>query len=200
MKQKALVPNDRRERLTRSHIAVLDISPGTGLVVNEFTSSEELARFLDVNPWNDSIGHVRLFVVEDLSRASIELLGDRFNLDPGFFRSQMCDYSWYNLRDPWFEMPTLPSRAKQNSYFTLRYLRPTYFRDVESAQRAKRWVGRFNVLRRIDFDKWKSWADTPGSCVGGVRAATSCYIRPRQEADQGWLGENYAVTPGYVFY
>lgn len=189
VKQKALVTEDRKERLTRLHIAVLDITPGSDLNVNEFHSANELIHFLDSHPWNDTIGNVRLFVVEDLSRTSIELLGSRFNLDPAFFRSHICDYTWYNIRDPWFEMPTLPSRAKKNPYFTLRHLRPQYFRDAESAQRAKRWVGRFNVLRRIDFDKSKSWADNPGSCVGSVRACTSCYIRPQQEADQGWLGE-----------
>lgn len=189
VKQKALVLEDRQERFDRLHVVVLDITSESNVVCHEFRSSDELLRFLDCQPWVDRTGNVRLFVVEDLSRATIELLGGRFNLDPGFFRSHLCDYTWFNLRDPWFEMPKLASRARTDPYFTLRHLRPHYFRDTESAKQAKRSVGGFNVLRRIDFDNWKSWADKPDSSIGSVRSSTSCYIRPRQHTGHGWLGK-----------
>lgn len=188
IKGKVLVPEDRAERCSRCHVAIIDLLRNDNLRIREFHAVEELSRYIESDPWEDKCGNTRLFVVEDLSTSVIELLGGMFNLDPNFFRSHISDYTWFNLRDPWYEHPTLPSRASASPFFTLRHIRPHYFRDTASAERARRRVGGYNVLRRIDFDKSHSWADRPGSCVGSVRSSTSCYIRPREEADQGWLG------------
>lgn len=189
IKQKALVREDREERLHRLHVAVIDLAPGKDVSIKDFDSIEALSIFL-ADPWTDVEGNIRLFVVEDLSTACIELLGSRFNLDPSFFRAHISDYSWYNVKDPWIEVPPLPSRTRSNAFFTLRHLRPLYFRDKMSAQKARRHAGGFNVLRRIDFDKTHAWADTPGNSVGSLRSKTSCYIKPREESGQGWLGKS----------
>lgn len=188
IKQRALIPEDREERLNRVHVAVIDLRPGQDVLVRKFDTLEALTSFLD-EPWADIEEHIRLFVVEDLSTHVIELLGDRFNIDPSFFRAHVSDYAWFNIADPWMEIPTLPSRASSSAFFTLRHVRPYYFRNDESARRARRHAGGFNVLRRIGFDKTNAWADTPGGSVGTIRAKTSCYIRPREEAGQGWLGK-----------
>lgn len=192
IKAKVIVPKDRAERLTRCHVSVVDINHYDEPIIREFTSGEALTQFLDSNVWEDVTGNLRLFIVEDLSTSVVELLGHRFNLDPTFFRSHLGDYSWYNIRDPWVEVPTLPSRAQANPHFSFRYVRPHYFRDSRSAEIAKRHVGMYNVLRRIDMDKFGSWADKPGSCVGSVRSNISCYIRPNEEAGHGWLGKWFA--------
>ena len=205
IKAKAVTPSDRAERLARCRVAIINLAPDSDVSIHEFTDIDSLVDFLNV-PWSDTQGYVRLFLVEDLSSPVVELLGDRFNLDPQFFRAHISDYSWYNVQDPWFEMPVLPSRAAQNAHFTLRYLRPHYFRNPESAERARRRAGGFNVLRRIDFDRNPSWADHPGSAIGSVRSSASIYVRPREEASQGWLGfvlldpplkEGYPLWSGY---
>lgn len=41
---------------------------------------------------------LRLFVVEDLSRAVIEALGFHFKIDPSFFREQIVDSDLYSIR------------------------------------------------------------------------------------------------------
>lgn len=188
IKQRALIPEDREERLNRVHVIIIDLQPGKDVLVRELDSVQGLKEFV-TEPWADVDGNIRLFVIEDLSTHVIEILGNQFNIDPGFFRSHISDYAWFNVADPWMEFPGLPSRLSLNAFFTLRHVRPYYFRNEEAARRARRQAGGFNVLRRIDFDKTNSWSDTPGSSVGTVRAKTSCYIRPQEEAGQGWLGK-----------
>lgn len=170
-------------------VAIIDLVPGRDVEVQILESLEALIDALS-RPWADVEGNVRLIVVEDLSTPVIEFLGHQFNIDPSFFRAHISDYTWFNICDPWVEVPVLPSRARSSAFFTLRHVRPYYFRNEESARRGRRRAGGFNVLRRIDCDKTNAWADTPGGSVGSVRAKTSCYIRPQEEAGQGWLGES----------
>lgn len=189
IKQRSLRPEDREERLSRVRVAIIDLVPGRDVEVQILESLEALIDALS-RPWADVEGNVRLIVVEDLSTPVIEFLGHQFNIDPSFFRAHISDYTWFNICDPWVEVPVLPSRARSSAFFTLRHVRPYYFRNEESARRGRRRAGGFNVLRRIDCDKTNAWADTPGGSVGSVRAKTSCYIRPQEEAGQGWLGES----------
>lgn len=189
VKNKLLVADDRQERRERVHVVILDFEYGKGLATYEFRSHGDLVHFLSSNDWKDEKGHVRLFVVEDLSSAVIELLGSRFDIDPCFFRAHLSDYVWYNMRDPWFKMPLIYSRLVSNAHFTLRYLQPRYFGNKDSIETAKQQIGAFNVLRRIDFDvSNKTWADLKGSAVGLVRSSKSCWVRPKNSAGEGWLG------------
>lgn len=49
---------------------------------------------------------MRLFVVEDLSRDVIEMLGEQFNIDPHVFRAHIFDNAWYNIRDLTWDPPS----------------------------------------------------------------------------------------------
>lgn len=182
-------PEVRAERFKRLHIAVLDFNLNTDIRCQKFRSPQGLWRFLDSDPRSDNRDSARLIVVEDLSSIAIELLGWRYDINPQFFRSHLCDYTWYNTRDPWVETPALDSHLKSQSFVHFRYVQPRYFPDEESIERAKRQAGSFNVLRRIDFDTSnKAWADAEEGDIGLVRSSTSFWVRPKESQEQGWLG------------
>ncbi|KAA6414305.1 MAG: hypothetical protein FRX48_02668 [Lasallia pustulata] len=192
IKSKVLVAEDKKERLQRHHVAVLDFGNERGVKCRKFKSPDspqKLSEFLDSGSWPDERNLARLIVVEDLSSVVVEMLGSRYDINPQFFRGQLGDYTWFNTRDPWVETPALDSHLKSQSFLRFRYVQPRYLVDGESIKRARRQAGSFNVLRRIDFDTSnKVWADAEGSDVGLVRCSTSVWVRPNVSPDHGWLG------------
>jgi hypothetical protein len=57
--------------------------------VDEFRTSDTLSQALN-QPLDDKNVQLRLYVVEDLSRDFIELLGNKYDIDPAF-RSHIVD-------------------------------------------------------------------------------------------------------------
>ena len=86
---------------------------------------DDLKRIRNGIDIGDRVPHARLIVVEDLSSAVIEALGSKFDIDPRYFRTHFGDYAWFNIRDPWVELPELASAWRQRSFFSIRYARPT---------------------------------------------------------------------------
>ena len=192
--QKFLGEQDRRERASRTKVAMLTFEPDTAVHRVDFSDSKDLATALN-GPHNahDDV-HARLFVVEDLSRDVIEAFGARFDVDPLFFRGHISDYMWHNIRDPWVELPDLDIVSRERSYLHVRYVQTRYFRSEDSLRRAKREAGNFNVLRRVDRDgNWVRDVDIPNSDVGLVRSRTSLWIRPNKVGENGVLGESRSV-------
>jgi hypothetical protein len=174
-----LDPRFRKERASRTKVAVVDFAEGKRPTVHPTIDKiDGLTAFLkDEKPQ----GVNRLYIVEDLSRDVIEKLGWELQIDPLFFREHINDYWWYNTRDTWAELPDLDIYAKERSFFRLTYVQPRYFDKKESLYRAKKEAGRFNVLRRVDDDsEHKAMFDDDNSTVGLVRTKATLWLKPSQ--------------------
>jgi hypothetical protein len=83
----------RKERAARINVATVDFVSGdaqsTHPETRRITTREDLSTILDEAP---KAGTTRLYVVEDLSRDMIELLGWKLDIDPLFFREHVNDY------------------------------------------------------------------------------------------------------------
>lgn len=105
----------------------------------------------------------RLYVVEDLSRDVIEVLGTEFGIEPDFFRAHIVDYVWYNIRDRWRDNQPLSLSTRRRNWSQIRYVTARYFEDEEGFRDAAREATeRFNILRRPDDDKSRGWWDISG--------------------------------------
>jgi hypothetical protein len=182
---------ERRERLNRTNVACLDFLPSGEAIRTDFKSAGKLkAALSEGGVKNDCENvHLRLFVVEDLSRHVIETLGTKFDLDPAFFREHIDDYSWYNTRDRWMDPPNLDVDRKQQNWFQLRFVRPRYFRTRESFERARAESNEFNVLRRPDDDQnHMAILDAKGAIVGLSRTRVSFWFRRNSDKQSGVIG------------
>ncbi|CAD6569864.1 MAG: hypothetical protein ASARMPRED_003294 [Alectoria sarmentosa] len=206
-KQKFLNDQDRREKAERTKVAMLTFEPNAVVRRDDFSNISNLSVALKESLIKHNDVHARLFVVEDLSRDVIEVLGARFDVDPLFFRGHISDYMWHNTRDPWVELPDLDIMSRNRSFLHVRYVQTRYFRSEDSLKRAKWEAGGFNVLRRVDKDgNWVPDADIPESDIGLVRSRTSFWIRPNKPGEKGVLGillvdptisEGFPIWGGY---
>lgn len=115
-----------------------------------------------------------LFVVEDLSRDIIETLGAGLDIDPRFFRTQLIDYVWNNVRDPWREPPMLDVMSRQQNWFQMRLVRSRYFPNHQELSDAQDAVDRFNVMRRMDGDDNQAfWDKDPAMGKDGTKNKAS---------------------------
>ena len=193
-KRKFLTQQDMAERANRVKITVLEFCKGNTLRY-DFSTIEDLKPALSRFHPDEDV-NTRLFVVEDISTSVIEALGARFDVDPMFFRGYISDYTWYNTRDPWTELPEMDIVSRKRSYINVRYAHARYFRAKESYARARVQAGRFNVLRRVDRDEtWVPGADTPGSSVGMVRSRMSFWSQPRDTKKSITLNAILLVDP-----
>ncbi|KAI2625844.1 hypothetical protein GGR54DRAFT_517526 [Hypoxylon sp. NC1633] len=176
----------RNERASRTNAAAFDFVSGQPAPTElRITNPRDLADYLDQPIASDT---TRFYVVEDLSRDVIELLGSKLDIDPLFFREHINDYTWYNTRDPWVELPDLDTVSRTRPYFRLTYLQPRYFTSQESFRKAKKQAGFFNVLRRLDVDSdHASLFDEDEATVALVRSKASLWIRPASN-DQPAIG------------
>ncbi|KAI1081225.1 hypothetical protein F5B20DRAFT_537383 [Whalleya microplaca] len=188
----------RAERARRTKVAAVDFVPDQPEPgVREITDAGELAQSLDAPPPR---GISRLYIVEDLSRDVVETLGARLDIDPLFFREHINDYLWYNVQDPWVELPDLDIVSRARRYFRLMYVQPRYFKNPQSLKKAQLQAGNFNVLRRLDDDRaHASLFDQDGGTVALVRSKVSLWLRPAAEG-QGTVGVlliDPSITEGY---
>lgn len=191
LRYKELTPEMRLERLNRVNISVLEYGSEIKLRPT-LESVEQLDEFLKELETSPKEPEGRLLIVQDLSSSMIERLGAAFDIEPGFFRSHIGDYTWLNTRDPQAELPALEVFSSKSSYFNVQYVQPRYFENQASLKRAKAQAESFNVLRRIDHDgRFRPWADMPGSDVGLTRCKASLWTRPNTSGDQNWLGMFY---------
>ncbi|KAI2779813.1 hypothetical protein F4815DRAFT_472289 [Daldinia loculata] len=196
--QPAQLSSIRRERARRTNVASVDfISGQPAPIISYMNTPESLAQCLDQQAVP---GASRLYIVEDLSRDVIEHLGSKLDIDPLFFREHINDFTWYNTRDPWVELPDLDIVSRDRPYFRLTYNQPRYFRTQESFNRAQKQAGMFNVLRRLDADdEHESQFDEKSAIVALVRSKASLWIRPAKTGQQavGVLLIDPSITEGY---
>lgn len=101
-----------------------------------------------------------LFVVEDLSREVIERLGNHFDVDPDFFRAHIFDYAWFNIRDPFWDPPSLRMDAVARDWCQIRFCRTRYFPSPALLEKAQDAANKFNTGRRLYEDENKAYWDT----------------------------------------
>ncbi|KAF3245837.1 hypothetical protein TWF192_007311 [Orbilia oligospora] len=177
VKWKHITPDNRKIRAQRTKVAIIDVLPD-GPDVRWFYDVHKLEEFFD-NSKDINPDHERLFIVEDISRDVVELLGSHYNVDPFFWRGHISDYLWYNTRDPWVELEELPHIAGERNYFNLPYVHPRYFQNQESYLKATVEAGKMNVLRRLDNDGINVYVlDNDESVVALCRSKASFWMRP----------------------
>ncbi|RGP63759.1 magnesium transport [Fusarium sporotrichioides] len=202
-------PVERQDRCQRTNVAILDFFPSGNTTCRRFTNAYELDNALrGKETANFEKGSLRLLVVEDLSRSIIETLGSRFDIDPTFFRQHIDDYSWYNIRDRWMDPPNLMASIKHQNWTQVRFVRPRYFKTIESLKKGREESNRFNVFRRPDDDQ-NNWPYMDGSAVVGLtRTKVSIWISKDGDPDAGITGmrivlvdptieEGYSLWHGY---
>jgi hypothetical protein len=193
-------PGEQEERLTRTNITFIEYRPAEEpkvTPIKEHTVLDETLKGLVVA--GNGPAPLRLFIVEDLSQRVIELLGTRFDVDPLFFREQIDDFVWHNLRDPWMNPPSLTSSTKQRSWFRLRNMRLRYHKTEASYDTTRLESNDWNVLRRPDNDN-NHWAhrdevarDENGTIVSKavvsiLRTRTTIWIGKDKKCGNGTVG------------
>ncbi|CAJ2502797.1 Uu.00g101910.m01.CDS01 [Anthostomella pinea] len=188
----------RQERASRIKVAAVDFASGQGQpTIERINTRAGLTDRLDSALPS---GTTRLYIVEDLSRNVIELLGSRLDIDPQFFREQINDYLWFNTRDPWVELPDLDVVARNRPFFRLQYVHSRYFKNQKIFREAQVQAGMFNVLRRLDDDsEHDSLFDEHGAIIALVRSKASLWIRPSKPGEDtvGVLLIDPSVTAGH---
>ena len=182
-------PKEREERAQRVRVTQVDMKQGRTPARREFVSKQSLLEALSETA---SASDVRIYVVEDLSRDVIEALGSQLRVDPHFFRYHVSDYMWNSLAGDAIERKYLDFVSRKSPYYTFQYLRPRYYRDTASFERATREAAYFNVLRELDSDRSReSMKDTRNGAVASLmRAKTSLWVSPDTAMNQGVVGKD----------
>lgn len=95
---------DQIRRMQKTRVCLIDYPKDSEKpVIHEpCKSPQDLKEKLDQVKDDDGTVKFRLWVVEDLSREVIEMLGYRYDIDPSFFREHILDYVWYNISQYFF--------------------------------------------------------------------------------------------------
>lgn len=170
-------PKERERRVDKTTVTLIEYPSEGKPNVDFIDSPTRLKQVVDTlhNPSNQT--PLKLFIVEDLSRPVIELLGARFDVDPFFFRDQIDDYIWHNTRDPWAVPPSLSSNLRRRKWFRLRNVRFRYHDSDEDFDASRLDAYLWNVLRRPDNDgnHW-SYGDKDGAVVSMLRTRSAIWI------------------------
>ena len=178
----------REERAERTRVTFIDYSKQAKKTdIRTASELKELLSGISCSPTEDL--PLGLFLVEDLSREVIEMLGAKFDIDPLFFREQILDYSWFNTRDPWAMAPSLMASMRHRDWFRVRNVRLRYFASHQSFQDAQRESRTFNVQRRLDDDEntWR-YMDKIGATVAMTRTKTAIWIGNNGPQGRGTIG------------
>ncbi|KAF2965281.1 hypothetical protein GQX73_g8289 [Xylaria multiplex] len=154
-------------RVERTHVTQLKyLSEGGVEVVGEYSKPRELGAALNKLDEEERGGgsaeandEFRLFVVEDLSREVIEKFGYHFDIDPDFFRAHILDHAWFNIRDPFWNPPSLQLDLMRNSWYQIRFCRARYFSSHGLFDQAQEAANKFNVGRKLYEDENKAYWD-----------------------------------------
>jgi len=183
---------NRKERLSRTKLTRLDYHEGSNKPKRkDITTSSQLKTTLDEQTKDDGQGkrQFRLFVVEDLSRDVIEMLGAHYDVEPAFFRDQIVDYAWYNTRDRWMDPPRLNVVARKQRWLQIRFATSRYFQDQISFKKGCDQFESFNVFRRVedDINNTGIW-DAAKAIVGLSRTRAAFWISKDESHVEGTIG------------
>ncbi|KAI1199922.1 hypothetical protein F5X97DRAFT_295140 [Nemania serpens] len=158
----------RSKRLKKTHVWQLKyLKDGTVKSVDNYTTPDQLGDALKASDTRseggelaDAVVAFKLFVVEDLSREVIERLGHHFDIDPDFFRAHIFDYAWFNIRDPFWNPPSLHMDAIARDWCQIRFCRTRYFPSPTLFDEAQDAANKFNIGRKLYEDENKAFWDT----------------------------------------
>ncbi|KAI1743810.1 hypothetical protein F4680DRAFT_407591 [Xylaria scruposa] len=175
---------ERERRFAKTNVCMLDYYPNE-VKKESFTSAQDLQTGLDKRI-TDEI-EFRLYVIEDLSRDVIEAFGQKYKIEPDFWRSHIMDFAWSNVRDRWKNPPLLDIVSRHQNWMQLRYVTARYFDANEKGSRkekssfteAAEEAAKFNIFRRVDDDlSNKSYWDKEGAIVGLMRSRATFWLKP----------------------
>jgi hypothetical protein len=179
----------RKERTERTKVCRLDYCSENRVDRKLFDSARTLRQDFDPTARNEDV-QFRLYVVEDLSRDVIEVLGSSLSIEPSFFRAHIVDYAWYNVRDRWRDPPTLDVFGRRQNWVQVRYVTARYFETRQNFDSALDEAERFNILRRPDDDlSNKSWWDEKNAIVGLTRSRATFWLQPGHTPGKLAVGE-----------
>jgi hypothetical protein len=167
------------QRASKTNVTRLDYLSSGEVVPQSYTTFQDLRKSLEDPAGDEDAGsrNFRLFIVEDLSRDVIELLGASLDIEPAVFRDQIFDYSWYNVRDRWMNPRRLNAAVKRQRWVQLRFVTARYFKDHLSFRDALREAESWNVHRGIEDDlNNKAIWDERGAIVGLSRSRASFWL------------------------
>jgi hypothetical protein len=186
-KKKFYTYEDREKRWKKTNVTRLDYLTTGKVEAKNYETSDALS---DALKGKDDNSQFRLYVVEDLSRDVIEVLGAQLDIEPAFFREHIIDYAWCNIRDRWFDPPNLNLVAKQQRWLQLRFVTARYFTTPESFKRGCQEAESFNVLRRPDDDQNnRAMWDTKEAIVGLTRSRASFWLKNGETHEKGAVGK-----------
>ncbi|KAI1752969.1 hypothetical protein F4782DRAFT_499319 [Xylaria castorea] len=196
---------ERERRFAKTNVCVLDYYPNE-VKKESFTSTQDLKTELD-KCIADEV-EFRLYVIEDLSRDVIEAFGQKYKIEPDFWRVHLMDYAWQNVRDRWRNPPLLDIVSRHQNWMQLRYVTARYFDANEKNSQKKKSsfteaaeeAAKFNIFRRVDDDlSNKSYWDKEGAIVGLTRSRATFWLQPsspQQSTAVGLLLLDPTVTKG----
>jgi len=170
----------REERFMKTDVRRLNYYKSGDVKVNmdEFKTSDALSDALNPDqPLDDSNVQLRLYVVQDLSRDVIELLGYKYDIDPAFFRSHIVDFAWCNVRDPWRDLPSLIKDSKKQNWTGIRFVTARYFESSQEFKNGSEEAEGWNISRRPDDDNNKAFWDKPDAIVALTRSKASFWLQ-----------------------
>jgi hypothetical protein len=163
----------------KARIAVLDFCD-TGITSQgTFDQADKFSTFLDQVQRK---GSTRLFLVEDLSRDIVEILGSRFDVDPAFFAWHVGGMGWFSRRSSPSTVPGSQSSSREQSFVKFRYLeaRPVLGRyDGQPVERYPCLDS--NVLRKVSIMKLASLQHA----IGMARRQITMWMNP---VGGNWIG------------
>ncbi|KAK5631801.1 hypothetical protein RRF57_007515 [Xylaria bambusicola] len=192
---------ERKRRIKKTNVAVLNYH-ATEVKRENYSTAQALRDSLSNSVKDDSL-RFKLYVVEDLSRDVIEILGQKFDIEPDFFRAHIVDFAWYNVRDRWRNPPMLDIVSRCQNWTQLRYVTARYF-DVNEECRYKNRQESFKAAtKEADVLTFcggnKSVWDKDGAIVGLTRSRATFWIQPphlQQGTPVGVLLLDPTVTQG----
>jgi hypothetical protein len=187
-------PYNQEERASRTRVTRLDYHEGSSKPQRkDIISSPALREALNEQATEDGPGarKFRLFVVEDLSRDVIEMLGAHYDVEPAFFRDQIFDYAWYNTRDRWIDPPRLNIVARKQRWLQIRFATSRYFEDQAAFKKGCDQFESFNVYRRLedDINNTGLW-DATKSIVGLSRTRAAFWLMKEESNAEGAVGKS----------
>ena len=183
-------PADRERRTYKTKVAYVEYMKDKILAIDAIETPEKLKETLHALSHEEGKPTpLRLFIVEDLSQQVIELFGSRFDIDPLFFREQIEDYVWHNLRSTEAMPSTLMSDRKNRQWFRVRNWRLRHHESKENFESAQKEAKTWNVTRRLDDDNnhWR-WGGEDEAIVSMLRTRTTIWIGKDEKCGGGTVG------------
>ena len=185
----------RDERASRIEVTRLDYLASGETIEPRYGDPRALRAALDETSTEKR--DFRLFVVEDLSRDLIELLGARYDIEPHFFREHIFSHPWYGNSDRWTNLPQFHALAQKQRWVQLRFATARYFRTSLSCFEAFQEAEQFNVSRRMaDDDNSRGLWDQSDAKVGITRQRASFWLSHDDQKEER-VGKSICLIPWF---